>query len=77
MQLENEDYCINEVYNERISMGIQQDTLVYKVGIIAVLICGFLILHSIFHIAYMTDMKLYGRMKILGATHRQIRNAVS
>lgn len=76
MQLENEDYCINEVYNERISMGIQQDTLVYKVGIIAVLICGFLILHSIFHIAYMTDMKLYGRMKILGATHRQIRNAV-
>lgn len=76
IQLEDKDYRINEVYSEGVSTSIRQDTLVYKVGIIAVLICGFLILHNILHIAYTTDMKLYGRMKILGATPKQIRNSV-
>lgn len=74
--IEKTNFRINEVYSDGITYSIKQDALVYKVGIIAVLVCAFLILHSILHIAYITDTKLYARMKILGATPKQIRKSV-
>ena len=74
--IKNKDYHVNEVYNEEINWSILSDTLAYKVGGGAVLICAFFILHSVLYIAFTTDRKLYGRMKVLGATSKQIRKAV-
>ncbi len=72
-----DDAChINEIYDENVSQSIELETLTYKVGVAAVLICGLLMIHSIIHVAYVTDIKLYGRMKTLGATPRQIRKSL-
>lgn len=76
LQIEEDDCHINEIYDENVSHSIEMETLTYKVGVVAVLICGLLIIHSIIHVAYVTDVKLYGRMKTLGATSRQIRRSL-
>ena len=76
LQIEEEACHINEIYDENVSQSIELETLTYKIGVVAVLICGLLIIHSIIHAAYVTDIKLYGRMKTLGATPRQIRKSL-
>ncbi|HBI61287.1 MAG TPA: ABC transporter permease [Lachnospiraceae bacterium] len=76
LQIEEDACHINEIYDENVSQSIETETLAYKVGAAAVLICGLLIIHSIIHVAYVTDIKLYGRMKALGATPRQIRKSL-
>ncbi|EOS24311.1 hypothetical protein C806_02353 [Lachnospiraceae bacterium 3-1] len=76
LQMEEMSYKINEVYNEGVSQSIKMDTLAYVIGVIAILISGVLIMHSIIHISYVTDMKLYARIKTLGATPKQIRKSV-
>ena len=73
LQIREEDVVANWVYSEGVQDQFRAETLVYKIGIALILICGFLMLFNIISISVVSDSKLYGRIKTLGATPGQVR----
>lgn len=72
----NANVTLNWVYDDNMQRSIFMETLAFRMGIALVLICGFLIIYNIIQISITTDIKLYGRMKTIGASSSQIRFAV-
>ncbi len=62
----------NWVYDDHVQHSFTIETLAYKLGVILVLICGFLMIFNIVNISVTSDIRLYGRMKTMGASPRQI-----
>lgn len=48
----------------------------YLMRLLDILLCGFLILHNILAISIVSDRKLYGRIKTLGASPKQVKFSV-
>uniref|UniRef100_UPI004056022F FtsX-like permease family protein n=1 Tax=Agathobacter sp. TaxID=2021311 RepID=UPI004056022F len=71
-QVKEENIISNWVYSNSVQKQIMAETLVYKIGIVLILICGFLIIYNIMEISIVSDSKLYGRIKTLGATPAQV-----
>lgn len=47
------------------------------VGVALIILTGYLIIHNIFQISVMQDIRSYGQLKTLGATRRQIRRLIN
>ncbi|MCP1103342.1 putative ABC transport system permease protein [Aequitasia blattaphilus] len=73
LDIEGKELVLNSVYDASLRSSMGVETMPYKVGILLVLICELLVLYNIIHITAMTDIKLYGRLKIVGATDGQLR----
>nr|WP_300912459.1 FtsX-like permease family protein [uncultured Acetatifactor sp.] len=66
-------YTTNLAYNEaRMEMAGKQATPFY-IPALVVLLCGFLMIYSIIHVAMDQDTRLFAGLKTLGMTPRQIR----
>ena len=76
LQIEEEQVISNWVYEDNVQKQIRLETLPYKIGVAFVLLCGFLILHNILAISIVSDRKLYGRIKTLGASPKQVKLSV-
>lgn len=76
LEIEEENVISNWVYSDSVQSQIKLETLVYKIGIILILICGFLIIYNVIGISVVSDRKLYGRIKTLGSTPAQVRFSV-
>lgn len=76
LQIEEEQVISNWVYEENVQKQIRLETLVYKIGASFILLCGFLILYNIIAISIASDRKLYGRIKTLGASPKQVKLSV-
>mgnify|MGYP003194358840 FL=1 len=76
LQIEEEQVISNWVYEDNVQKQIRLETLVYKIGASFILLCGFLILYNIIAISIASDRKLYGRIKTLGASPKQVKLSV-
>lgn len=76
LQIEEEQVISNWVYEDNVQKQIRLETLPYKIGVAFVLLCGFLILHNILATSIVSDRKLYGRIKTLGASPKQVKLSV-
>lgn len=76
LQISEKNIVSNWVYSDSVQSQIAIETLAYKIGIVLILICGFLIIYNIMEISVVSDSKLYGRMKTLGSTPAQVRFSV-
>lgn len=76
LQIAKEQVISNWVYEDNMQTQIRLETLPYKIGVAFVLLCGFLILHNILAISIVSDRKLYGRIKTLGASPKQVKFSV-
>lgn len=76
LQIEEEQVISNWVYEDNVQKQIRLETLVYKIGAAFILLCGFLILYNIIAISIVSDRKLYGRIKTLGASSKQVKLSV-
>ena len=66
-------YTTNLAYNEaRMEMASKQATPFY-IPALVVLLCGFLMIYSIIHVAIDQDTRFFAGLKTLGMTPRQIR----
>ncbi len=74
--LNQNNMIVNWVYDENVQANISSETIVYKIGIVLILICGFLVIFNIIQISVASDIKLYGRMRMIGAVPWQIRFAL-
>lgn len=63
---------INPVYGTR-SSDSAQDLLLACIGILLILFAGYLIIYNIFKISVEKDIRLYGQLKTIGLSPRQIR----
>lgn len=48
----------------------------YIFGIILVMLSGYLIIYNIFYISIIKDIKLYGQLKTIGTTYKQIKKII-
>lgn len=76
LQIEEEQVISNWVYEDNVQKQIRLETLIYKIGASFILLCGFLILYNIIAISIASDRKLYGRIKTLGASPKQVKLSV-
>lgn len=76
LQIDEEQVISNWVYEDNVQKQIRLETLVYKIGASFILLCGFLILYNIIAISIASDRKLYGRIKTLGASPKQVKLSV-
>ena len=76
LQIEEEQVISNWVYEDNVQKQIRLETLVYKIGASFILLCGFLILYNIIAVSIASDRKLYGRIKTLGASPKQVKLSV-
>ena len=73
LQVSVDHIVTNWVYSDSVQSEFFAETFVYKIGIVLILVCGFLIIYNIMEISVVSDSKLYGRIKILGSTPRQVK----
>lgn len=76
LQVGKENVVSNWIYNNNVQKQFISETFVYKIGIILILVCGFLIIYNIMEISIASDSKLYGRIKAMGSTPAQVRFSV-
>lgn len=62
---------VNPVY-ENSSMDSLQSFLLVGMGVLLILLAGYLIIYNIFKISVEKDIRLYGQLKTIGASPRQI-----
>lgn len=68
---------INPVYEMR-SLNNSVQTYIYGgIGVLLILFAGYLIIYNIFKISVEKDIRLYGQLKTIGTSPRQIRYMVS
>lgn len=66
---------ISTAYEMGSDMSVQT-ILGITAGVFIILLAGYLIIYNIFRISVMKDIRLYGQLKTIGASHRQIRYMV-
>lgn len=76
LNLDTEQYNSNVAYAEETIHNIDGDIIPYHIAIILTCLSGMLILFNIMQVSVKLDIKLYGRMKTLGATSGQIKAVV-
>ncbi len=67
---------VNPVYETK-SMDSGQTIVIMAVGVLLILLAGYLIIYNIFKISIEKDIRLYGQLKTIGTAPRQIRYMVS
>lgn len=76
LNVSTDNIVANWVYSDSVQNQFEAETLVYKIGIGLILVCGFLIIYNIMEISVVSDSKLYGRIKTMGSTPKQVRISV-
>lgn len=66
------DYSINPAYMQQGFLMDIDNLIISLIGIVIIVIIGFLIIHNIFYIATLKEAKEYGRLKALGMNKSQI-----
>lgn len=69
-------YGVNLAYSPELSAQAVQDGLPMYLGMVLVFIAGYLIIYNIFQISVTADIQLYGKLKTLGTTARQIKKLI-
>lgn len=69
----NLEYSMNLAYSSEMGATALQETLPMYLGMVLVLISGYLIIYNIFQICVTADIQFYGKLKTLGTTKRQIK----
>lgn len=67
---------VNPVYETK-SMDSVQTYLLAGIGILLILLAGYLIIYNIFKISIEKDIRLYGQLKTIGTSPKQIRYMVT
>ena len=67
---------INPVYETK-TTDSSQTIMMMAVGIIFILVAGYLIIYNIFKISIEKDIRLYGQLKTIGTSPKQIRYMVN
>ena len=44
--------------------------------IVTIMVCGYLLIYNVLHISVTKDIRMYGQLKALGTTKRQMRRIV-
>ena len=76
LELSSEQYEVNWAYDSNTLKTVQMETLLYRIAILLIFVSGILLLFNIMQISVKLDIKLYGRMRTLGSSARQIRGVV-
>lgn len=76
LQISTDNIVTNWVYSDSVQNQFEAETFVYKIGIGLILVCGFLIIYNIMEISIVSDSKLYGRIKTMVSTPKQVRFSV-
>ena len=76
LKISTDNIVTNWVYSDSVQNQFEAETFVYKIGIGLILVCGFLIIYNIMEISIVSDSKLYGRIKTMGSTPKQVRFSV-
>lgn len=76
LKLEERQYRVNWVYDPDTLHYLTKENRLYYVAIIIILFCGGLILLNVMQISIKHEIKLFGRMKTLGAGVYQIYSVV-
>lgn len=66
------DYSINPGYMEQGFLMDIDNLIISGIGMLIIIIIGFLIIHNIFHLATIKETKEYGCLKTLGMNKKQI-----
>ena len=69
-------YHVNLAYLPEMGATALQETLPMYLGMILVFIAGYLIIYNIFQISVTADVQLYGKLKTLGTTEKQIKKLI-
>lgn len=70
------DFNVNLAYDPSMQAGIIQDSIPMYFSMLLVFLAGYLIIYNIFQISVTTDIQLYGKLKTLGMTRKQIRRMI-
>lgn len=73
LQLTDKQYEVNWAYDSNTQQVLKTQNVLYYIAILIIAISGILILYNIMQISVKLDIKLYGRMRTLGAGARQIK----
>jgi len=66
------DYSMNPAYTSSNPISKFSDIVIVVFAILMIVLVGYLIINNIFHIAAIRDTKVYGQLKTLGMTKKQI-----
>lgn len=69
-------YNVNLAYSPEMGATALQETLPMYLGMALVFIAGYLIIYNIFQISVTADVQLYGKLKTLGMTTKQIKKLI-
>lgn len=70
------EYHVNLAYSPEMGATALQETLPMYLGMILVFVAGYLIIYNIFQISVTADVQLYGKLKTLGMTTKQIKKLI-
>lgn len=71
------DYGVNWAYMEsRIGDTSPMNIALLLLALLVILVTGYLIIHNIFQISILSDIRFYGLLKTLGTTGRQLKKLV-
>ena len=69
-------YSVNLAYSPEMGAMAAQESLPMAVGMVLVFIAGCLIIYNIFQISVASDIRLYGQLKTVGMTGKQLRRLI-
>ena len=70
------EYSVNLAYMPEMGAMAAQESLPMYLGMVLVFIAGYLIIYNIFQISVTADVQLYGKLKTLGTTKRQLKKLI-
>lgn len=69
-------YNINLAFDPSMQAMATMESLPMYIGMVLVFVAGYLIIYNIFQISVASDIQLYGKLKTLGTTKKQIKKLI-